>query len=61
MKVGDVVCWTGIAARFFCGETGLVLEVRPNKDGVQLLDECVVLSSGGYVGIYYMAELALLA
>ena len=48
----------GIAPHFFCGQTGLVLEVRPNKDGVPLLDECVVLSAAGHVGIYYLAELA---
>jgi hypothetical protein len=57
-KVGDVVCWKGIAAHFFCGQTGLVLELRPNKEGVPLLDECVVLSTAGHVGIYYLAELA---
>jgi hypothetical protein len=60
-KVGDVVCWTGVAAHFFFGQTGLVLELRPNKDGVRLLDECVVLSSAGHIGIYYLTELALLA
>jgi hypothetical protein len=59
-KVGDVVCWTGIAAHFFCGQTGLVLQLRPDKNGIRLLDECVVLSSAGHIGIYYLAELALL-
>jgi hypothetical protein len=37
-NVGDVVCWKGIAAHFFSGQTGLVLELRLNKDGISILE-----------------------
>ncbi len=56
-RVGDAVRWIGIAASCFCGETAVVLEVRPNARGIELMDEYVVLSSNGYIGTYYAGEL----
>lgn len=56
-RMGDAVRWTGIAASCFCGETAVVLEVRPNKRGIELMDEYVVLSGNGYIGTYYAGEL----
>jgi hypothetical protein len=56
-RIGDVVHWTGIAAKVFCEETAVVLAVYPNGDGIELLDEYVVCSSSGRTGIYYSGEL----
>jgi hypothetical protein len=56
-NVGDVVRWTGIAARSFCDETAVVTDVRPNKAGIELMDEYAVRTDRGRSGIYYAAEL----
>ena len=56
-KVGDVVRWSGIAARCFCDETAVVIDVRPNKAGIEIMDEYAVRSDSGRCGTYYAAEL----
>jgi hypothetical protein len=56
-KVGDVVRWNGIAAKFFCEETAIVVAVFPNKHGIQWMDEYAVVSSSGHVGTYFAGEL----
>lgn len=56
-KVGDLVRWTGIAARSFCDETAVVVGVSPDKNGIEFLDEYVVRTSGGRSGTYYAGEL----
>jgi hypothetical protein len=55
--VGDLVHWTAVAARMFGNETGVVVEVVTNKDGVEALDQYRVVHSDGHDGIYYAAEL----
>jgi hypothetical protein len=56
-KVGDVVRWTGIAARLFCDETAIVVGVSPAKNGIGLMDEYAVRTSSGRFGTYYAGEL----
>ena len=56
-KVGNSVRWTGIAGRLFGDTIAVVVEVIPNKDGVELMDQYAVRGANGESGIYYSAEL----
>jgi hypothetical protein len=55
-KLGDVVHLAGIAGRVL-GDEMVVVEVLPNKDAAEWMDQYTVRATGGYSGTYYSAEL----
>ena len=56
-KIGDVVRWSGLAARALCDETATVVGVYPAKEGIAAMAQYAVVMDDGRAGTYFAAEL----